>query len=523
MDPAYCHECRSAVREETAKCPACGAGRPGDGWPRDDQPGRLLSGRYRVERRLAAGSFGAVFLATHVHQGTDLGRVVVKMLHPAVAADLKARRRFLTEVRVARHLTNPHIVRILDVAEDDRGVPFQVQEYVEGEGLDELLRRSGRLPPEQAIEVARQIAEGLAEAHAKQVVHRDLKPENIRLEHSTGLVKILDFGVARVVGPRGTATTSVVGTPRYMAPEQIRGRQVDGRTDAFALGVLLFELLAGEPPIPRRDVELAYLSLNLTEKPRPVRALVPDLPADLDRLVSQMLAKQPEQRPPDMATIARALRRLAAAHGWTLPSPRSTRIDDASNRGAPGRPTAPAFPSTVPHTAPTRASAVESLATGDSDIPVPGRRHWWWLLGGLGLIAVAVLLAVLPVRQSRPVAGGAADARSSEDALRSPTPQPGVAARGISPVVPELEVVVPPLDARPNAADVGLASAVPDAATGLVAPGGALLEPAPADAGRPRRESARARDAGSNPPAEAASPASGETPPFEKLAPRPVP
>ncbi len=527
MAGAYCPECRSVVRDEDAACPGCRADRPADGWPRDEQVGRIVRDRYRIERRLAAGGFGTVFLATHVQRGSEMGRVVLKFLHRELVATAKIRRRLLDEVRIARRLTNPHIVRVLDIDEDEDGVPFQVQEYVDGEGLDRVLARAKRLPSAQAVEVARQIAEGLTEAHVKDVVHRDLKPENIRIERNTGLVKILDFGVARVVGPRGTATTSLVGTPRYMAPEQIRGRQVDGRTDVYALGVLLFEMLAGEPPIPREDTEMAYLSLNLTRKPRRLREVMADCPPDLDGVVACMLAKDPEARPPDMATVASALRQIASDQGWSPGTPAleaAGPIPPGLAATLPGGPVATVRADRAPAGAPT-AVAVDAPATRPLGVRTDSlalrharRRRVVWL-GAAGAVVVAAgVVATLFA------------ARGSSTAPPPASPGPAVpegapAARGLTLGPAILESAIPTSTTAP---DAGTAPTVVAPATDAWPPttlrtppdGAPTVDAFPTatfadDAGHPRGDTGRRRDAPAAPTADASG--ATEQLPFEKI------
>jgi serine/threonine-protein kinase len=346
----------------------------------DEQLGSVIKGKYRIERLLGEGGFGAVFLATHLQGRVELGKVVVKRLHPQIAASEVVRRRFFDEVRIARELRNPHIVRVFDLDEDEDGIPFLVQEFVEGQGLDELLSRCGRLSPAQAITVILGIAEGLAEAHAKQIIHRDIKPENIRLDRETGMVKILDFGIARVVGPHGTATTSLIGTPRYMAPEQIRHRQLDGRADIFALGVMLFELIAGEPPIPSEESEMDYLHLNLSRDPRPLEAVYSSCPDGLASLVRSMLAKEPDRRPPNVTELATSLRRIALAQGWsTEPLVVSPLLEsDGASQLATQRTECPKGTPTVP-----TVQARPAIASSRSS--APSRRS-------LLLVGVAILL-----------------------------------------------------------------------------------------------------------------------------------
>jgi len=301
---------------DQAVCPACNAQRPHQGWPVDPYIGRLIDQKYRIEKRLAAGGFGTVFLATHLHGEHELGKVVLKFLHSELAHDAAIAKRFVTEAKAARELTSPHVVRVFDLGFSDEGVPFMVQEYITGDGLDVVMKKAhGRLPFDRVVQIAMQIAEAMDEAHSKGILHRDLKPENLKLtpQREREFVKVLDFGIARVDSGKSVATNSFIGTPRYMAPEQIKQKEIDGRADVFALGVIIFEMLTGEPPIPA-DSEMEYIHLNLIAAPRDIRSLRADIPQVLADLVMRMMAKDKEERPSSMAEVYTELHAFAQLH-----------------------------------------------------------------------------------------------------------------------------------------------------------------------------------------------------------------
>jgi serine/threonine-protein kinase len=282
----------------------------------DPYIGRLIDQKYRIEKRLAAGGFGTVFLATHLHGEHELGKVVLKFLHSELAHDAAITKRFVTEAKAARELTSPHVVRVFDLGFSEEGIPFMVQEYIKGEGLDVAMKKAhGRLPFDRVVQIAMQIAEAMDEAHAKGILHRDLKPENLRLtpQRDREFVKVLDFGIARVDSGNSVATNSFIGTPRYMAPEQIKQKALDGRADIFALGVILFEMLTGEPPIPA-DSEMEYIHLNLIAAPRDIRSLRTDIPQVLADLVMRMMSKDKEERPSSMAEVYTELHAFAQLH-----------------------------------------------------------------------------------------------------------------------------------------------------------------------------------------------------------------
>jgi serine/threonine-protein kinase len=205
------------------------------------------------------------------------------------------RARFAREARIAAGLTHPNVVQVFDVGEEE-GRPFIVMEYVEGETLGDELRRERRLQPARVIDVARQCGAGLACAHAAGLVHRDIKPQNL-LVTADGTVKIADFGVAHALdGTRLTLTGSIVGTARYLAPEQTVSTRVTGAADVYALGVVMYELLTGRPPHPGDSLPELVLAKR-RESAKPPRALRPEIPAHLDAAVVACLAAAPDRRP----------------------------------------------------------------------------------------------------------------------------------------------------------------------------------------------------------------------------------
>jgi serine/threonine protein kinase len=262
---------------------------------------------------------GEVFRARDTRLGRD---VAVKILAAAHAGDPDSVRRFEKEARAVASLSHPHIVPLFDVGEQD-GLRFAVSEYVEGETLRARVKR-GSLPPAEAANVAAQVAEGLSAAHQKGFVHRDIKPENIMLAHQA-FARILDFGLAkRSAGLPGLSVTDedatesalltqpgvIAGTVGYMSPEQVRGEPVDGRSDIFSLGVVLWEMLAGRPPF-HGESPVDTLSAILREAP-PADPALAGLSSAFERTLHRSLEKRPEDRYQSAGELAVDLRRIAA-------------------------------------------------------------------------------------------------------------------------------------------------------------------------------------------------------------------
>ncbi len=261
-----------------------------------------LAGRYEIQRELGRGGMATVYLAHDVHHDRP---VALKVVLPELAASI-GNDRFQREIKLAARLQHPHILSVYDSGEAGGQLWFTMP-FVEGESLRDRLVRETQLPIEEAVRIVREAALALDYAHRHGVVHRDIKPENILL--SDGQALVADFGIARAVGAEGslTKTGMTVGTPAYMSPEQASGeRNIDGRADIYALGAVLYELLAGEPPFTGPTAQ-AIISRALTETPRPLAAVRPAVSASLQSAVTKALARTPADRFPTAAEFARAL------------------------------------------------------------------------------------------------------------------------------------------------------------------------------------------------------------------------
>ncbi len=281
------------------------------------RPGEIVGGKYRVERVLGEGGMGAVVVARHVHFDD---RVALKLLHPHVAQNPELVARFVREGRAARQIRSEHVVHITDVDLLDNGLPYLVMEYLEGVDLAQLLHQRGPLPVPQAIDYLLQVCEALAEAHAQGIVHRDLKPGNLfvsRRPDGSACLKILDFGISKVTDPKQhalTTTSAIIGTPLYMSPEQLQAaRDVDARSDLWALGVILYELVAGVAPF--RGETLPQISVKIIlEDPIPLHVSQPGADPRLEAILTRCLRKAREERFQHVGELAAALAPLAPAH-----------------------------------------------------------------------------------------------------------------------------------------------------------------------------------------------------------------
>ena len=262
-------------------------------------PGERLD-RYEIVDAIGHGAFSDVYLAV----GPDGGRVVLKCPHEGIIGDVATFDRFRREMEIARRLDHPGIQHSLDPG-GDRTRPYLVMEYIEGETLREHLARRGRLPIAEAVALVDQLADAMGYAHRQGVTHRDLKPENV-LVTADGRPVVTDFGIALMSGARRLTwrwLTSQMGTPDYMAPEQVQGERGDARTDVYALGVILFELLAGRVPW-EGDNPLSIMNQAVTRPAPSLRELDPLIPPPLDAIVRKCIRKDPAERYPDAAALA---------------------------------------------------------------------------------------------------------------------------------------------------------------------------------------------------------------------------
>ncbi|WP_434384849.1 protein kinase domain-containing protein [Melittangium boletus] len=291
---------------------------------RTDVPDTLLGsclGSFRLTRKLDQGGMGTVYLGEHVGIGS---RVAIKVLHPRLATSPQVLRRFHTEARAVNLIGHENIVNVIDIHPEPPR-PYLVMEYLEGEPLSALLAR-GPVHPEVAIALLAQVCDALEATHARGIVHRDLKPENlflVRRGQGPAFVKVLDFGIAKLLDTeeRGTDTAegTIIGSADYMSPEQSRGEAVDGRSDLYALGVIAYRLVTGRPPFEEKSLT-ALLLAHQSRTPESPSRVRPDVPAALSHVILRALAKEPDNRYPSASTLRGALQ-VALAQGLAASGP----------------------------------------------------------------------------------------------------------------------------------------------------------------------------------------------------------
>ena len=340
--PQRCYpDARGLRRKATMKCPKCQHENPADTSycgrcgaslhvPQKDDAhlsptlrvpaqelltGSLFHGRYRVIEEIGKGGMGRVY---KVFDERIKEKIALKLLKPEIAFEEKTIERFRNEIRIARRIVHRNVGRMFDLGEDD-GTTYITMEYVHGQDLKALIRQAEALPIGKAVSIARQVCEGLVEAHREGVVHRDLKSGNIMIDKE-GNARIMDFGIARSLhAESATADGSIVGTPEYMSPEQVDGRGVDERTDIYALGVILFEMVTGRVPFAG-DTPLSIAFKHKTDKPPAPREVNPAVPPELDRLILRCLEKDKAKRYQSSAELAAELSGIEEVYRTTEPS-----------------------------------------------------------------------------------------------------------------------------------------------------------------------------------------------------------
>lgn len=353
-------------------------------------PGDVFLGKYRIERVLGQGGMGMVVAARHV----DLGQLyAIKLLLPTVLSHHEALERFVREARAAALLKSEHVARVHDVGQTDDGAPYMIMEHLDGRDLKAVVSQDGPLPADVAMTYLAHVCDAIAEAHAAGIVHRDLKPANlflVRRRNGTPCVKVLDFGISKHLGAEDvdlTGTHATLGSPLYMSPEQIsKSKSVDTRTDIWALGVILYELLTGLSPF-RGGTMLEVVSRILQEEPTPIRELRPDIPPHAEMVIARCLRKRREER---FQTVEELLDVLEGRISGVVASPMMSTTNTSMV----------VVGNSVAQPSPPLMSERTGVAFGQTGARSPARRaHSLVLMGGIAMAVLLVGGTIVGLRQ----------------------------------------------------------------------------------------------------------------------------
>jgi serine/threonine-protein kinase len=365
--------------------------------------GTVLRGKYRVERVLGKGGMGVVLSAWHPKRDQP---VAIKVLLPAMLAHPEIVERFLREGRAASRLQSDHVVRIMDVDTLEDGAPYLVMEQLDGDDLSAVRKRRQPLGPHLAADYLLQTAEAIAEAHSLGIIHRDLKPANLFLAQrrdGTTRIKVLDFGISKVTSAEGseevdlTSAVAVMGSPTYMSPEQmLASRDVDARTDIWALGVILYELCTAQVPFPGKTVP-EVCAMVMSVPPPPPRSLRPEIPEGLEGVILRCLRKDPAERFQTVMELRAALLPFRVATvGAATPSVATV----SAPAPLPSTLVLPVAVASGPATEVLPGASVESAAPGASPgkttaavaapivVAPPARSSRAWVIAGVGALVI---------------------------------------------------------------------------------------------------------------------------------------
>jgi serine/threonine protein kinase len=447
-----CQSCSIEQQSWSGTCPNCGSKRALQIGAEDTMIGRTVAGKYKILRKLGQGGVGAVFEGELEGIGQ---RVALKFLNKSFQMDGKTALRFLNEAKGLARLSHPNTVSLHDFGQDEEGHFFISMEFVEGVDLRKYLEEHGRLPPPDAIEVTLQAADALGDAHGKGLVHRDVKPENIMVRRrARGLfIKVLDFGLARLVEEgtsRLTNAGTLMGSLRYISPEQASGKEVDGRTDIYSLGIVLFEMLTGTQPfIAAIEVDLLRMHKE-TPMPHLWEAAGDLALPQLDAVIQRATEKDPNARYASMEEFVLALNATLASlpsapdlkalstdrPAATMKLPAATDSQLQISRSRAGRSSSQLPPQPMSS---SRVASRNSQADGYGSVPEqmpelrsPGRSTWLMVGGGVTVLALAALLYFAlrprPAPASPPIAAPSAQVAPPVQPSVAQPPPPAQAA-----------------------------------------------------------------------------------------------
>ena len=372
--------------------------------PKAPAPGEIIAGKYEVLELIGAGGMGVVVAARHLSLNR---RVAVKLLHADTSLEGNAAARFLREARAAASLRSEHVAHVMDVDKLETGAPFMVMEYLAGSSLSKVIRDRAPLAVEEAVDYVLQACEAIAEAHALGIVHRDLKPGNLFLTQrpdGSPLVKVLDFGISKIVADDEqdlTATNMVLGSPQYASPEQLRSlKSTDSRTDIWALGVILYYMLAGRRPFEAETLSALFIAIS-NDAPLPLSSHRPDIPPDLETIVMRCLEKNRNARVQSVELLAQALRPFGPDRG-RAPAMSAPGLGVAAPLPVPAAQPGPLMLAPSPQRLVLGAPSSDDVATSGTrgtwatqKDPPPRGAPMWLVQVGVAIVALGVLMAAI--------------------------------------------------------------------------------------------------------------------------------
>ncbi len=379
--------------------------------------GSILAGKYRTERVLGRGGMGMVVAAEHVQLEQ---KVAIKLLLPEILSNQEIVQRFLREARASARIQNEHVVRVFDVGTLETGEPYMAMELLEGQDLGDVIASRGRLGSVDAVDYVLEACEALAEAHGLGIVHRDIKPSNLflaRRSDGSTLIKVLDFGISKTTGPQDgamTRTSALLGSPLYMSPEQLTSaRDVDARSDIWALGIVLYELLSGEPPFVAQTLP-QIIALVMSGSVMPLRERVPSVPEALAAVVHRCLEKDPEHRYANLGELASELAPFASTGHPSLDRVvrrfSNTHPPSSAKRSEPAVAAISASGGSTPTLAETKSTWAGTLNQGSRK---HGKLVPWLIAGATLAVALGTLAFAVLGREDDPSATTSPSAKSS--------------------------------------------------------------------------------------------------------------